>query len=401
MTGLRTSDLQFLSPHVSCIVFRTIALSQRGLVHGSGKNHRIVAAIAMMVVTVTSVPAAVVQTTSSSATELVYSADASSADLLHGLTATTTGWNLSNHADPQEIHDGVHGNTENDPPTDTAQGGWTTVGATAEYHLGLGAGGNGWDITRIQSIAAWIGAGFGNQAWTVEVKRKGAGRYTTLATVDYQPHGVKDPGATKVVLTDDDTGVLASGVEYVKFTANPVSGDTYSGAFVWRELDVMGVETGGSSSSYSPLVRRKFEDDRTLEAVPLGASARGDDGPHSLAGHAFDGNFRTKWVDFSPQKSWIRYRFKAPLLISGYAMTSADDHPERDPRDWILQGSQDGASWTTLDKRQGVEWATRLQERTFTFQNESAYGFYRFKISRVRDRYAAHAVQIAEIWFIE
>ena len=184
-----------------------------------------------------------VQTTVSSATELAYAGDVSSSDLLHGLTATTTGWQLDAEADPQEIHDGVHGNTFNDPPSDRVQGGWTTVGATAEYNLGLGSGA-GWDITNIQSIAAWNGAGFGNQGWTLEVKLKDAGSYTTLATVDYQPLGGAAAGATKVTLTDG-TGVLASGVEYIKVTANSVNGGENAGAFVWRELDVFGVETGG------------------------------------------------------------------------------------------------------------------------------------------------------------
>jgi len=194
----------------------------------------------------TTAHSAVVETSVSSATELAYQADASAADLLHGLTATTTGWNTGNNADPQEIHDGVHGNTFNDPPSDPVQGGWTTVGATAEYDLGLGADGEGWDITNIQSIAAWNGAGFGNQGWTVEVKLKGVGSYTPLATVDYQPLGGSAAGATKVTLTDDTTGVLASGVEYIKVTANSVNGGANGGAFVWRELDVFGVETAAS-----------------------------------------------------------------------------------------------------------------------------------------------------------
>ncbi|MCX6894070.1 MAG: hypothetical protein NTZ16_00870, partial [Verrucomicrobia bacterium] len=47
-----------------------------------------------------------------------------------------------------------------------------------EYHLGPGANNFGYDITSIQSIAAWPGAGRGNQAYTVEVKLKGAASYT-------------------------------------------------------------------------------------------------------------------------------------------------------------------------------------------------------------------------------
>ena len=45
-------------------------------------------------------------------------------------------------------------------------------------------------------------------------------------------------GATKVILTGK-SGVLASGIESIKFTASHVAGSV-DNAFVWRELDVFG-----------------------------------------------------------------------------------------------------------------------------------------------------------------
>ena len=94
----------------------------------------------------------------------------------------------------------------------------------------------GYDITSIQSIAAWNSAGFANQAWTVEVKPVG-GSYATLATVHYNP--VAANGATKVTLT----GLDPTGIEFIKFTANSVTGSS-GNAFTFREIDVFGVESG-------------------------------------------------------------------------------------------------------------------------------------------------------------
>ena len=94
----------------------------------------------------------------------------------------------------------------------------------------------GYDITSIQSIAAWNSAGFANQAWTVEVKPVG-GSYSTLATVHYNP--VAANGATKVTLT----GLDPTGIEFIKFTANSVTGSS-GNAFTFREIDVFGVESG-------------------------------------------------------------------------------------------------------------------------------------------------------------
>ena len=186
---------------------------------------------------------AVVSTQESSNEEFSYTNDVSDTDLLHGLTAVTTGWNLVNNADPKELTDGIHGGQYRQVQGDLVQGAWTTVGATAEYHLGTGPKGRGFDITSIRSIASWNGAGFGNQAWTVEVKPVG-GDYRILHTANYHPltsQQIDDGGATKVVLRGK-SGVLASGIESIKFTASHVAGSV-DNAFVWRELDVFGSPT--------------------------------------------------------------------------------------------------------------------------------------------------------------
>ena len=178
-----------------------------------------------------------VQTKVSSSTELAYATDVSNSDLLTGLTATTTGWNTGNSATPAQLNDGIHGGSGI-----PVQGAWTTVGATAIYHLGLGANGLGYTLTSIQTIAAWLNVAFGNQAYTVDVKVKDATNYTTLATVDYEPLTGNAAGATKVTLTDP-SGVLATGVEFIRFTANSVNAGANAGAFVFREIDVFGVPT--------------------------------------------------------------------------------------------------------------------------------------------------------------
>jgi hypothetical protein len=200
-------------------------------------------AITLAVLAGVTIPASavLVQTKVFSATELAYSADVSTTDLLAGKTATSvSGWNSGNGSTVAELNDGIHGGSGT-----PVEGTWTTVGATATYNLGLGANNLGYDLTSIQTIAAWVGVGLGNQAYTVEVKLVGATSYTSLATVDYQPLG-SAVGATKVTLTHT-TGVLATGVEYIRFTANSVNGGANSGAFVFREIDVFGTSSTTSN----------------------------------------------------------------------------------------------------------------------------------------------------------
>jgi hypothetical protein len=179
--------------------------------------------------------------------ELAYADAVSASDLLHGLTPATSGWNFNNHASPLELTDGIHGATYEAIPGDLVQGAWTTVGATAEYRLGGGPGGKGHDITSVQSIAGWNSAGFGNQAWTLEVKAVG-GEWRTLVQVDCQAlesQPLTGGGASKVTLTREG-GPLATGIEAIKVTADPVAGSVRN-AFVWRELDVFGAPSAAAT----------------------------------------------------------------------------------------------------------------------------------------------------------
>ena len=85
-------------------------------------------------------------------------------------------------------------------------------------------------------------------------------------------------------------------------------------------------------------------------------------------------------------------------VVQQYALTSANDFPQRDPRDWKLLGSNDGGkTWTTLDTRKGEVFQERHQRRVFKMNNHAAFKTYRLQIDRVLDPAAANSVQLAEI----
>lgn len=176
--------------------------------------------------------------------QLAYADEVSAGDLLHGLDPVAAGWNLKNDAHPSELTDGIHGAGFDEVPGDKVQGAWTTVGATVEFQLGKGPNGTGHDITSIRSIAAWNGAGFGNQTWAVEVKPVN-GEFISLGEVSYGPFKAEPldgGGSSRVVLTGE-SGVLARGVEAIRFTAGAVPASV-DNAFVWREIDVFGEPPG-------------------------------------------------------------------------------------------------------------------------------------------------------------
>jgi hypothetical protein len=192
--------------------------------------------------------------------EMTYAADASDSDLLHGLTAATTGtWYTSNDASVTYLNDGLHGESYADAGN-TTQGAWPEMDATATFVLGTGANGTGYDLSLIQSIAAWQGGGLGNQAWTIAVSLVGdPATFIDLASVDFQPFpaelGAPGSGGTKVTLS----GLDATGVHSIRVTCGEVQNAGFSNGFIWRELDVFGVPTSGGG-------------DPALRIMPIGDS---------------------------------------------------------------------------------------------------------------------------------
>ncbi len=82
-------------------------------------------------------------------------------------------------------------------------------------------------------------------------------------------------------------------------------------------------------------------------------------------------------------------------VIQQYALTSADDWPERDPMHWRLLGSNDGGSnWTTLDVRRAETFAKRLERRVFSIGQPGAFNIYRLQIDSIRS--TNDSVQLAE-----
>jgi len=105
-----------------------------------------------------------------------------------------------------------------------------------------------------------------------------------------------------------------------------------------------------------------------------------------------DNNVNTKYLTFNAS-GWIQYQAPSSYVVKSYTITSANDAPERDPLSWILQGSADGISWTTIDSRSNEDFPNRFQKRIFTFSNSAGYRYYRFNLSNN----SGTILQLAEI----
>jgi len=95
-----------------------------------------------------------------------------------------------------------------------------------------------------------------------------------------------------------------------------------------------------------------------------------------------DNSTATKYLT-SHSAAWIRFQPATAAVAVKYTITSANDVPARDPKNWTLQGSNNGTSWTTLDTRTNETFATRLLKKTYTFTNSTSYAYYRLNITAV------------------
>lgn len=71
----------------------------------------------------------------------------------------------------------------------------------------------------------------------------------------------------------------------------------------------------------------------------------------------------------------------APVVSNAYMLTSANDAAGRDPKAWVLEGSQNKENWTVLDSKTNQVFVYRNETRIFDFPNIIAYKHYRLRIT--------------------
>ncbi|HEY3322402.1 MAG TPA: BNR-4 repeat-containing protein [Planctomycetota bacterium] len=195
-------------------------------------------------------------------------------------------------------------------------------------------------------------------ATSYNVKRANTaeGPFTTVAT------GVTGLTYTDTGLTNDKTYF------YVVSAANPASGESANSAPIsgipFRWLRILKYKSIG------------YEDKGT-------ASASAENPPRETAAQAFDHSLGSKWL-MSANAGWLQYCFPADekWAVTRYKLISGQDAPERDPKDWQFQGSKEGKEWVTLDTQKDQVFATRNGVNTYSFENPTAYQYYRLNITR-------------------
>ncbi|WP_329047271.1 GH92 family glycosyl hydrolase [Amycolatopsis sp. NBC_01488] len=111
------------------------------------------------------------------------------------------------------------------------------------------------------------------------------------------------------------------------------------------------------------------------------ASSENTDGGEVVS-NLVDGTTDTKWLSWDPT-AWAQITLSEPTSITHYAISSANDFDNRDPKDWTLQGSNDASAWTDLDKQADQAFTARFQQKDYKLAAPSAaYKYYRLDVTR-------------------
>lgn len=106
-----------------------------------------------------------------------------------------------------------------------------------------------------------------------------------------------------------------------------------------------------------------------------------------------DNNPHTKYYNGAAY-CWLRYYLSGGAIVKAYAITSANDEPGRDPKNWQIQGSNNGTSWTVLDTKTNQAFANRKERRLYAMPyNTTTYTYYRIEVTATLDN---SGFQIAE-----
>jgi hypothetical protein len=179
-----------------------------------------------------------------------YNGTISGSDLLAGSTPTVTGY-PGGSVDLDAIYDGI---TVDSSLNATSGNIYLNTNPNVVMTFDLTGSATGYDIDSIASVAGWSSNTHNHaaQSYDVQVSLVGSAAYTSLnitgpaalgGIVSYDPFaGNIGASSTRVTVTDDSSGPIASGVDSIRFilisTPDNITNDT-----VYKEIDVFGTAT--------------------------------------------------------------------------------------------------------------------------------------------------------------
>lgn len=94
------------------------------------------------------------------------------------------------------------------------------------------------------------------------------------------------------------------------------------------------------------------------------------------------------------QFPFLQLTFNEQIAVTRYDVVSSNADPSMDPKDWKLQGSNDGVDWAELDAQTGVLFEARSDRMSFLLKPFSKFSIVRLLVTDIRDAQFQGAVTI-------
>ena len=169
----------------------------------------------------------------------------------------------------------------------------------------------------------------------------------------------------------DGQGEHSLGDFFYLFTTDGLSKGGYISSVQFHNLalpESVVSDLGGTTKLYEP-------EDITLPGDEVVATSDNSPGGER-APNAIDDNPFTKYLNFDKVDTGLTITTGGGV-VTGLALTSANDAPDRDPANFILSGSNDdGATFTEIASGDVPEFVERFERQTVSFDNDIAYTTY-------------------------
>lgn len=187
--------------------------------------------------------------------------------------------------------------------------------------------------------------------------------------------------AKGMVISRSDDGVHFTDIDTTSIPAKQYTDvNVVSNSLLLYRLRVLD-STGVSKASATVSVRsntlaelpslNRFADKRVYDTWNI----HGEQGVEQ----AFDDNIYSKLYCYRNFNN-LTYVLDGGATAKQYAITTAEDVPERDPYNWALEASADSTNWTPLDTRHAEMFIDRHQRKLYPISNTKAYKYYRLRI---------------------
>lgn len=168
-----------------------------------------------------------------------------------------------------------------------------------------------------------------------------------------------DDGSAWTLVAKKFNHPKAASASTVLSTTTPI---TSPGHRYWR----LYITANSGGSIYTALSDLEFMEDGYDVTSGIANNASANSTTHGPASAAFDAS-TTSWVTGENQlPAWIAIDLKIQANINSLSITPQPGSPERTPKDFDLQWSDNGTDWTTAASYTGETGWTNSEKRTFT-----------------------------------